>query len=148
MRKSILILTIAAGLAILAICSRLWVPALVAYYTTNEKMIGAITTAAQWVLWIIDFVAWVVSVVLFRKAAQAKQRIIVANIHAGRDVVIQNVAGDYHAAGTPPSTDSPPRNISLHQLRPVVGDFVGRDPEIQTILSALRSVGGAAICGI
>lgn len=37
---------------------------------------------------------------------------------------------------------------ALHQLRPPVGDFVGREQEIETLINALRRDSGACISGI
>jgi tetratricopeptide (TPR) repeat protein len=42
---------------------------------------------------------------------------------------------------------SPPPQ-ALHQLRAPVGDFVGREREIETLVAALKKSGGAAISGV
>jgi tetratricopeptide (TPR) repeat protein len=67
-----------------------------------------------------------------------------------------NVGGDQHIGGHYAGRDlhihehaaPPPGTNSLHQLRPPVGDFVGREQEIDQLKTALRSGSNAAISGI
>lgn len=67
--------------------------------------------------------------------------ITVGGNYVGRD----NITNIYNA---PPPASSAPVIPTLHQLRAPVGDFVGREKEIEQLLSALRGGASAAISGI
>jgi tetratricopeptide (TPR) repeat protein len=65
------------------------------------------------------------------------------------NVVAENVAGDF-VRGNKYVVQEAPKPIipTLHQLRAPVGDFVGREKEIEQLLAALRGGASAAISGI
>lgn len=57
------------------------------------------------------------------------------------DVVARDKITQIYQAASPAAT-------ALHQLRAPVGDFVGRDHEIETLINSLRTGGRASITGI
>lgn len=67
-----------------------------------------------------------------------------------RNVANSRFGGDF-VSGDKIIHMQPPANVvsdALHQLRAPVGDFVGREPEIDTLINALRQDSAACITGI
>jgi tetratricopeptide (TPR) repeat protein len=68
-------------------------------------------------------------------------------VASGRDVTrSQIITGDHNVIQIQPPAD--PVATALHQLRAPVGDFVGREQEIDTLIHALRRGSRASITGI